>query len=321
MQRTRGQGTRTHETQTRAPFHTGVGQLGRGEAAYDRALAARDEDLGRRLADNANIDQQCSGCGLTWIWGDGCAVIHCDGCRNAGSPLCYCYYCKAAFSKEGRESYDHIANCRFNPYHGSLFPGNKRKEAIVKAHVRNAVEFLHGLVRSHSASVIEHAIRYMRRRFSDGDYAHHFFHYNYGIHSTDELYERHDFTDWFDDECRLRNLHDARHDASRGEGRTTPSRSLTDPPTVLRSDSPWWRPPALVRADATDLTPTGLWRTKSAPEATTTASSPEPNAVGGGRDGSPMRRRHGGVRHRTVAHRGGSYSQRSPRSPCSQRSL
>lgn len=115
------------------------------------------------------------------------------------------------WAREGDESHHdshaHILECRFNPHRrirgrgGEIFPGRKKKEAVIKAQVRNAVEYLREHTRQHSASVMGHAIRFMRSRFSDGNFVDRTFLENYGIAEDDELYNRRDFTDWFDEEC------------------------------------------------------------------------------------------------------------------------
>ena len=212
----------------------------RERVARDRAQAGRDEELGRRLALNANLEQQCPTCNLPWIWHADCATIDCEGCKATRRPRYYCYYCKAGpWEVEGTDAHEHIKHCRFNPLQDRIFPGDKKKEAVVRAHVRNAVAYLQGLARNHSASVIGHAIRCMRGRFLDDHFVSHenFFEF-YGINPTDELRNQRDFTRWFDEECRQCNIPVPRHGGSQGGGRvwkgrptreTTPRRIRTHP--------------------------------------------------------------------------------------------
>ena len=230
----------------------------------DRAQAARDELLGRQLANNAHLDQQCPTCGFMWMWNSMCATMHCEGCIAARRPSNYCYYCKAGpWAVEGTESNAHIFNCRFNPLQNDKFPRNKKKEAVIRAYVRNAVAFLQGLARSHSASVVGHAIRCMRGRFLDDNFVSDTFLENYGINNSDELLHERNFTHWFDEECRRCNIPVDRHGAYHGGGRTRkkrPTRGTT--PLRIRSHPTMGHTPSVgsTRPTQRRLSPRGSSR-------------------------------------------------------------
>jgi hypothetical protein len=164
---------------------------------------------------------------------------------------------------EGTESNAHIFNCRFNPLQNDKFPRNKKKEAVIRAYVRNAVAFLQGLARSHSASVVGHAIRCMRGRFLDDNFVSDTFLENYGINNSDELLHERNFTHWFDEECRRCNIPVDRHGAYHGGGRTRkkrPTRGTT--PLRIRSHPTMGHTPSVgsTRPTQRRLSPRGSSR-------------------------------------------------------------
>jgi rubrerythrin len=211
-----------------------------------REQAKRDETNATFLADGLRLEGTCRLCGIGWIWDQACATIKCPFCKAAGRDYAYCAYCNEgpfpySDMDVNREVHGHIQHCRFNVSPGTITPNEKQKEAIVRIHIRNAVAYIIAQRDSgrYNDAVLRLLVSKLRQRFSaaHGAYSDRQFlsRLEWGV--RDELYHINDFTEWFDVECRERNVNVRRVGGVGGLRRNSKSPSSRGSPAKSKSPS------------------------------------------------------------------------------------